>query len=148
MIDPTTLCQLLQKCDCCRVGYYDGEEVYIVPLNFGYAQEDNHVVLFFHGAKKGRRYDLTQSHPQVGFELDTDYHLIDGPRAIDYTSGFKSLVGNGVIQLVEGAPEKTKAMQAIMCHYTGRPDWPIEQRVLNNTAIYRLDITKISYRQK
>lgn len=148
MIDSTTLCQLLKKYDCCRIGYYDGEEVYMVPLNFGYAQEGDHVVLYFHGAKKGRRYDLAHSHPKVGFELDSDHQLIDGPRAVNYTYRFKSIIGNGVLQLVEEASEKTKAMQAIMCHYTGRPDWAIEQRVLNNTAIYRLDITKISYRQK
>ena len=147
MIEPSTLSELLQKCNICRIGYYDDHEVYIVPLNFGYTIEDDKISLFFHGAKKGRRYELAHTHPQVGFELDTDYQLVGGKRAVDYTAKFKSLVGNGTLHLVEDAAAKEKAMQAIMAHYTGKPDWPIEERVLQITAIYQLEITKISYRE-
>lgn len=146
MIESSTLCDILQKCTICRIGYYDNNEVYIVPLNFGYLQKGEHVTLFFHGAKKGLRYTLAQTHPSVGFELDTDYQLIGGERAIDYTATYKSLVGTGTLHLIEDPTAKQKAMQAIMAHYTGKSDWPIEERVLRITAIYQLDITKISYR--
>ena len=148
MIDFTTLSPLLEKCHCCRIGYYDGEEVYIVPLSFGYALEEDQLVFYLHGAPQGRRYTLTQSHPHVGFELDTDYRLIEGPQAIDYTASFTSIIGNGTLTLIEDPDHKRRGIQALLAHYSGKNDWPIAPHVLAHTAIYRLVIEKISIREK
>ena len=53
-----------------RVGFYDEGEIYIVPVNYGYKKDGEKYTFYFHGAKAGRKFDLTKSSPRVGFELD------------------------------------------------------------------------------
>ena len=38
--DPERVRQLLEECRVCRLGLWDGREVYIVPMNYGYTFED------------------------------------------------------------------------------------------------------------
>ena len=58
---------------CCRLGFYEEGEVYIVPMNFGYAEEDGKRIFYFHSAKEGRKLDLISRTHTAGFELDTNY---------------------------------------------------------------------------
>ena len=40
IIDPVHIQDIMQRCDVCRIGFNDEGEVYIVPLNFGYVNND------------------------------------------------------------------------------------------------------------
>ena len=40
--------EILKSCDCCRIGLLDGQEAYIVPMNFGYEECGEHLTLYFH----------------------------------------------------------------------------------------------------
>ena len=71
--DPERMETILKTCLCCRIGLNDGNEVYIVPVSYGFEKQDNRYVLYFHGAKAGRKYTLAQSAPFVGFEMDNGY---------------------------------------------------------------------------
>ncbi|MFR9159268.1 MAG: pyridoxamine 5'-phosphate oxidase family protein [Ruthenibacterium lactatiformans] len=55
--------QIIQTCHCCRLGFCDNGAVYIVPLNFGYAEENGKRVFYFHSAKSGRKLDLIAGTP-------------------------------------------------------------------------------------
>ena len=71
--DPGRIADVISRCACCRIGFCDGGEVYIVPLNFGYEIKDNACTFYFHGAKEGRKIDLIHKNPKVGFEMDTGH---------------------------------------------------------------------------
>ena len=71
--DAEKITQIIQTCHCCRLGFCDNGAVYIVPLNFGYAEENGKRVFYFHSAKSGRKLDLIAGAPSVGFELDVNY---------------------------------------------------------------------------
>ena len=60
VLDEIKIDEFIRNCDCCRIGFYDKEnnEVYIVPLNFGYSNVDNKRVFYFHGAKEGRKIEF------------------------------------------------------------------------------------------
>ena len=75
--------EIIDRCDCCRVGFCDDGQVYIVPLNFGYAEENGKLTFYFHGAKEGRKIDLIGKAPKVGFEMDTDHKLNEGESDIN-----------------------------------------------------------------
>ena len=62
--------QLLEECRVCRLGLWDGREVYIVPMNYGYTFEDGRLTLYFHCAQEGRRMEILAQRPAVSFELD------------------------------------------------------------------------------
>ena len=73
--DAEKITQIIQTCHCCRLGFCDNGAVYIVPLNFGYAEENGKRVFYFHSAKSGRKLDLIAGTPSVGFEPVSYTHL-------------------------------------------------------------------------
>ena len=38
--DEARIDEIISRCNCCRIGFNDSGEVYIVPLNFGYVKQD------------------------------------------------------------------------------------------------------------
>ena len=45
--------EIISRCHCCRLGFNDGGEVYIVPMNFGWVKRDGKRYFYFHSAKEG-----------------------------------------------------------------------------------------------
>lgn len=73
--DPAKIREIIAACHCCRLGFADGGKIYIVPLNFGYQEEDGQRTFFFHSAPEGRKIDLIEKTHYAGFELDAHYQL-------------------------------------------------------------------------
>lgn len=117
--NPEEILNIIDKCMVCRLGLWDGEKVYLVPMNFGYTCEDGVLNLYFHGADSGRKYDILSVHPQVGFEMDCEHGLDAGDAACSYGYYFASVVGNGVAEIVTDKEEKKKALSVLMQHQTG-----------------------------
>ena len=61
--------EIIKACDCCRLGLNDNGKVYIVPLNFGFTEENGNYTFYFHGARTGRKLDIIKQNNCVGFEL-------------------------------------------------------------------------------
>ena len=74
--------EIIKACDCCRLGLNDNGKVYIVPLNFGFTEENGNYTFYFHGARTGRKLDIIKQNNYVGFELDTNQKI--------YTKGDKA----------------------------------------------------------
>ena len=72
------LLDMVARFKVCRLGLWDGREVYVVPLNFGYEERDGSLNLFFHCAREGRKLDILQIRPEVSFEMDGDHLLMEG----------------------------------------------------------------------
>ena len=66
--DEAKIDEIISRCNCCRIGFNDSGEVYIVPLNFGYVKQDGRRTFYFHSAKDGRKIDLVKEGYEVGFE--------------------------------------------------------------------------------
>ena len=64
--------EIMERCDCCRLGLGDGDSVYIVPLNFGWKETAGKITLFFHGAEAGKKMERLNALPRAGFEMDAD----------------------------------------------------------------------------
>lgn len=89
-----------------RIAYYDEGDIYIVPVNYGFLYADNKYSFFFHGAKAGRKYELTKKSPIVGFEIDGNYTLLESEIACDFSATFQSVIYTGKLHLVEEDVEK------------------------------------------
>lgn len=135
---------IIRSADCCRLGFADGGEVYIVPLNFGYRRENGIPVFYFHGAGQGRKLDLIRKTGKAGFELDTDHYLASGERACDYSFRFSSVIGTGRISVLSEIAEKKEGLSVLMEHYGGQKQWEFEQRLLEKTAVLRLEVSEMS----
>ena len=55
--DYQTMLEVLAACSCIRLGLADENGAYIVPVNFGMAEENGKLTLYFHGAKEGHKVD-------------------------------------------------------------------------------------------
>jgi len=139
--------ETLAQCTCCRVGFCDDGEVYIVPLNFGYEKQDDTLTLWFHGAAEGRKYDLICQSPQVGFEMDTAYKLNEADVACGFSARFRSIIGNGRMTVVEDAAEKQHGLTLVMEHATGKRDWAFDEKALAVTAVFKLEVTQLSCKE-
>lgn len=141
--DPKMIEDIIGRCTCCRVGFQDEGEVYIVPLNFGFKKGDNYT-FYFHGAKEGRKIGLIQNSNQVGFEMDTNYLLHEADIACGYSARFQSVIGNGVVSMIDDLEEKRNALSIIMEHNTGKKDWTFDDKMLQAVAVFQLEVTKLS----
>lgn len=145
--DPEKIRAIILDSQCCRLGFCDEGEVYIVPLSFGYAEEDGKQVFYFHSAGEGRKVDLVKKAPKVGFELDTGYRLQADGHAHECTAAFQSIIGTGVTTFVTEPEEKVKALDAIMEHYRGKGDWQYPADLLQRVCIFKMTVTELACKE-
>ncbi len=143
--DPARIEQIIADSHCCRIGFDDDGEVYIVPLSFGYARgADDSYTFYFHGAAKGRKIDLIRKNPRIGFELDTNYELHPSDVASECTAAFQSVIGTGTVSFVTEPEEKRAGLLRIMRHYTGKDDWTFPEKMFETVCVFKLVTDKLS----
>lgn len=131
-----------------RIAFYDDGDIYIVPVNYGYLYENDKYSFYFHGAKAGRKYELSKSKPIVGFEIDGKYNLLENEMACDYSAAFQSVIGTGSLQLVDNIEEKKIGLNTLMKQTTQNSEWSYNDKMLEAVAVFRLDVHKISCKAK
>ena len=127
-----------------RVGFYDNGEIYIVPVNYGFTEKEGKWIFYFHGANSGRKFDLSQSQPQIGFEIDGNYKLIESDLACDFANTFQSLIGTGKISIVDSIDEKVEALNLIMKQAVNFTGWKYDETKFNSTAVYKIEVAKMT----
>lgn len=145
--DTERIADIIRRCICCRIGFCDDGEVYIVPLNFGYKTENGSYVFYFHGALNGRKIDLIGKNPNVGFEMDTGYALNEADAACSYSARFQSIIGSGVVSMVPEPDEKRLGLSLLMEHNTGKTEWGFDETMLETVAVFKLTVTKMSCKE-
>ena len=138
--------EIIRECDCCRLAFPDGKSAYIVPLSFGYDEEEN--VFYFHGAAEGKKMDLVRQTGYAGFEMDTAHGLKTADQACGYSFRYRSVVGEGPIRVVEEVEEKKKGLNCIMGHMSGKDGWAYPEAMLKRTAVLRLDVEQMSGKEQ
>lgn len=142
--DEALISEIIRQCHCCRLGFCEDGEAYIVPLNFGCKQEAGERSFYFHSAGEGRKIDLIRKAGVVGFEMDTGYCLNEGEIACAYSAAFQSIIGRGRVSFVETMQEKQAALQCIMHHSTGRDDWFFSDDMLHQVCVFKLEVIELS----
>ncbi len=142
--DPVKIDEIIKSCDCCRIGLYDDNKVYIVPLNFGYVNNNGKRVFYFHSASEGRKLDLINRNGYASFEMDTAHKLVPGSNSHHCTYLYQCVMGEGRISIVADLTEKLLGLNAIMSQYTGKSDNTFEQATVDRTSVIRLDIENLS----
>lgn len=137
--DKTLLEQLLLRTRICRLGLFDGQWPYVVPVNYGYA--DGH--LYVHSSAKGRKMEILRANPRVCFEIDLDVEVAAGERPCDYTTHYKSVIGFGRAVLLHDENEKLQGLRIIMRRHGGPQDG-FRPEVLPKTAVIRIDIESMT----
>lgn len=122
-----------------HVGMVDGDEPYVVPMNFGYIMDGDKLTIYLHGAKKGRKIDVLRANPKVFFEMECDLQPFEGDVACRYGMAYSSLMGKGNAVIVEDVEEKKLALSAVMKTQTGK-DFTFEEKMVSFVNIIRIDV--------
>ena len=61
---------------------------------------------------------------------------------------YKSIVGTGIISIVEDEQERKRGLNTIMKHYTGKDNFVFDDEILNMTCILRLEIEEMTGKKK
>lgn len=146
--DFNRLLEILNACDCARLGLTDGDECYIVPMNFGFVSEKTgNLKLYFHSAAEGRKIDLIKKSATAAFEADTAHELVRGKNACDCTFLYQSVMGTGNIRLLTDTKEKAAALAVIMKHYDSGFNGTFPSHALDGVALAELSVKKWSCKE-
>lgn len=146
--DGNHVLEIIQSCDCCRVAFSEPDGPYIVPMNFGVeAGPSEQLTLYFHGASSGKKVELMQKNPCVGFEMDTGHGLVPGAQACSCSFLYQSVIGKGKIEILSNLEEKKHGLTVLMRHYAPGKEWDFPSAMLERTAVFRLDVTEWSCKE-
>ena len=129
---------IMNKCDTCRLAFFDQEYPYIVPLNFGVNIEDGQLYLYFHSANQGTKLDLIRQNNKATFEMDCEHNIILYDERMSCTMGYASVIGHGEIEFVD-EDDKYKALKILMKHYH-HEDFQFNTKMMKVTTVFRLKV--------
>lgn len=145
--DSSSISEIIEACDVCRLGFANDNYPYIVTLNFGYSGSPVST-LWFHCAPEGQKLEMMEKNNHVCFQMDTDHRLYGGDNGCDWGMNFSSVVGYGLLHKVEDADMKNEGLQHIMKHYSGKENHNFESSVFSRTLVLRLDIGSITAKKR
>ena len=145
--DMQEIISILDKSKVLHLGLVDGDEPYVVPMNYGYTMEDGKMTIYLHGALQGRKLDVIGVNPKVFFELDCDIVPFEGKTACNYGITYASVMGRGKAVIVEDTEEKIKGLQVLMKTQTGR-DFDITDKMANIVSVIRIDVSDFTAKKR
>ena len=143
--DKEGLLAILQSCVVCRLGFAAAGRAYVVPLNFGYAWEENEPLrLYFHCAREGLKLDMLARNDLVCFEMDGEHKLLPGTEACEYSFAYASIIGWGKVSRLTQAEEKRNALQKIMERQAGPGDYRFREASIEGVTILCLEAEELT----
>ncbi len=145
--DINKILEILDKCKVLHLGLVDGDEAYVVPMNYGYTYENDKLTLYLHGARRGKKIDLMRANPKVFFEMDCDIVPFEGEVACKYGITYSSIMGKGKAEIVEDPEEKMQALTYLMKTQTGK-DFEFNEKLVSVVAVIRIDVTEFTAKHR
>lgn len=139
---------ILQEGKTIQLAFVDGEEPYIVTMNYGYEQGSSGLRIYFHSALEGRKIDCLKRNPHVCFTVVLCDNFVAGEKACNYGMKYRSVVGTGTLRIVEDSVERKKGLDLLMEHCTGKRNWEYEEQMLARTLVLCLEVKEFSGKQK
>lgn len=146
----TDINEIIRYLDAAKVlhlGLVDGDEPYVVPMNYGYTMEEGKLTLYLHGATRGRKLDVMRANPKVFFSLECDLQPFEGTVACKYGLAYASVMGRGIATIVEDVEEKKKGLSVLMKTQTGK-DFSFEDRLTTIVSVIRIDVLEFTAKRR
>ena len=142
--DADVIKSVLSEARILHLGLVDDGQVYVVPLNYGWREENGEYTLFAHSAAAGRKIELIGSGAEVGFEMECGIEYFDADTACGWGNRYKSIIGEGRATLCQSAEEKRLGLSAIMAHYSQRRDFTFAEEMVNSTQVIEINVKELS----
>ena len=139
--DPQAIQAILDKGQIVHIAMIDGDEPYLVPMNYGYVMEEGKLTLYVHGATEGRKLDVLRANPKVFIEIDCDITPIEGKVACQYGTSYSSIMGTGKAVIVDDVEEKMNALSILMRTQTGK-DFEFNEKLVSIVSVIRIEVAE------
>ena len=136
--------EILKDASFGDLAFLDHGRPAVVPLSFGFQQEEKRLAFFFHCAPEGRKIEALRANPAVSFSVVSRADVVLVEPACRSTMHYASVIADGEISELTTPAEKAAALDLIMNHYgaAGHFDYPAP--MLERTTILKLTASSIT----
>ncbi|MBQ5824576.1 MAG: pyridoxamine 5'-phosphate oxidase family protein [Clostridia bacterium] len=145
--DEAEIVRILDESKIVHVGMVDGDEAYVVPMNYGYTLEDGKLTIWLHGALRGKKLDIIRKNPKVFVEMECSLRPFDGDIACRYGLSYSSLMGRGTAEIVEDVEQKKLGLKALMKAQTGM-DFEFEDKMTTIVSVIKIECTEFTAKHR
>lgn len=145
--DIDEIIKILDKSKVLHLGLVDGDEPYVVPMNYGYEFVDGKMVVYLHGARRGRKLDVIKKNPKVFFELECDIVPFEGEVACKYGITYASVMARGIAQIVEDPETKMHGLSVLMKTQTGK-DFTFDEKLVSVVSVIKIDVSEFTAKHR
>ena len=140
--------KILEKENIVHIGLVDGDEPYVVPMNYGFTMEDGKLTLYLHGATEGKKLDLMRANPKVFFSIESEIVAFSGGNiACQYGTSYSSVMGKGTAQILENPADKMEGLTRFMKSQTGL-DFQFNERMVSAVAVIKIDVSEYTAKHR
>lgn len=145
--DMNEIIRILDTAKVLHLGLVDGDEPYVVPMNYGYIMENEKLTIYLHGAPRGRKIDLIRKNPKIFFEADCDIIPFEGDVACRYGITYSSIMGRGTASIIDDIDEKKEALTFLMKTQTDK-DFVFDEKIVSIVSVIKLDILEYTAKHR
>lgn len=139
---------IVERAKILRMGLFDGEYPYIVPLHYGYEYKEGVLIFYAHGAKEGHKIDLIHANPNTCIELEADMEIVSGEDIpCQYGAYYASVIGRGTVKLVKDVQEKIRGLNLLMKNQIGR-EFSITPQMAQTVQVMKITINNFSAKSR
>lgn len=145
--DIEKIVEILNKSKIVHIALVDGDEPYVVPMNYGYTMENGKLTLYLHGATEGKKLDLMRANPKVFFSIECDVEPFDGKVACQYGTSYSSIMGKGTAEIFEDPQDKIDGLTIFMKSQTGM-DFEFNERLVSAVSVIKIDVSEFTAKHR
>ena len=100
--DRQLIFEMLKMFHQVNIGLHDDDGYpYVVPLNYGYEMDDEHLYVYVHFSKKGHKLDLMRKDPRVCLAFNA-FHDFPDRKWKGHVHDYRSVIAKGTIEIIDG----------------------------------------------
>lgn len=145
--DINEILAIMDECKIVHIGLTDGDQPYVVPMNYGYTYEEGKLILYMHGALKGYKYDLIEANPKASFEMECDVQPFPGKVACQYGTAYSCVMGKGVIEIIKEPEEKMKSLSIFMKTQTGEA-FTFDEKLVSIVNVMKMTVDEFTAKKR
>ncbi|KAF0238882.1 MAG: pyridoxamine 5'-phosphate oxidase-related fmN-binding [Prolixibacteraceae bacterium] len=141
--DPKTLKTILQQATVVRLAMIDNGLPYLLPFNFGYSEN----CIYIHSAPAGKKIEVLRQNPVVCFEVEDETATVEGDIACRWSQMYRSVIGYGKVEIVNGFDEKKQALDIIMQQHGAPANMKFDPKEVEFIVVLKLTIESMTGKQ-
>ncbi len=136
---------ILDKCIVCRLGMSKDNMPYVVPMNFGYKEENGKFAFYFHCAMEGEKLETLKQNNNVCVEMDCSHEFIQ--KETDCSSGmaYESVIAKGTVKIADSMQEKMEALRLVVKQCKrGSDECNVKEEETKKVTCFIMEVSEIN----